>query len=232
MQQSQPGGVHSGSEPMSPVSSMQPGATGSGGGVLDATGLSSPTAQWHQLEGKTEQLESSLSSLMGRAQMHTSPWWENMLVHQGNWRGEDIAVLPICALGRTSLNNATLQLSSACLDKTYCELPEVCWGEGGKGVDFWFLNLLLCFHAAVGASNLSLLSQCFSSWWKHRFSGNWAWNAACGCCYCCLFSFFFFTTNVVGVMIIFQWDKEKGKKFNCIVFLFSFPKALNIPKGR
>ncbi|KAJ6662292.1 hypothetical protein lerEdw1_012456 [Lerista edwardsae] len=45
MQQSQPGGVHSGSEPMSPVSSMQPGATGPSGGVLDATGLASPTAQ-------------------------------------------------------------------------------------------------------------------------------------------------------------------------------------------
>ncbi|KAH0625088.1 hypothetical protein JD844_033177, partial [Phrynosoma platyrhinos] len=48
MQQSQPAGVHSGSEPMSPVSSMQPGTTGSGpnGGVLGTTGLvPPPTAQ-------------------------------------------------------------------------------------------------------------------------------------------------------------------------------------------
>nr|XP_020644220.1 homeobox protein CDX-2 [Pogona vitticeps] len=48
MQQSQPGGVHSGSEPMSPVSSMQPGTTGTGpnGGVLGTTGLAPPpTAQ-------------------------------------------------------------------------------------------------------------------------------------------------------------------------------------------
>ncbi|XP_061484490.1 homeobox protein CDX-2 [Rhineura floridana] len=48
LQQSQPGVVHSGSEPMSPVSSMQPGTTGSGpngGGVLGAPGLVPPTAQ-------------------------------------------------------------------------------------------------------------------------------------------------------------------------------------------
>ncbi|XP_053241923.1 homeobox protein CDX-2 isoform X1 [Podarcis raffonei] len=48
LQQSQPGGVHSGSEPMSPVSSMQPGTTGSGpngGGVLSAPGLVPATAQ-------------------------------------------------------------------------------------------------------------------------------------------------------------------------------------------
>ncbi|XP_048350842.1 homeobox protein CDX-2 [Sphaerodactylus townsendi] len=47
LQQSQPGGVHSGSEPMSPVSSMQPGTTGSGpnGGVLGAPGLAPPPAQ-------------------------------------------------------------------------------------------------------------------------------------------------------------------------------------------
>ncbi|XP_053160993.1 homeobox protein CDX-2 [Hemicordylus capensis] len=47
MQQTQPGGVHSGSEPMSPVSSMQPGTTGSGpsGAVLGSTGLVPPTAQ-------------------------------------------------------------------------------------------------------------------------------------------------------------------------------------------
>ncbi|XP_060091289.1 homeobox protein CDX-like, partial [Heteronotia binoei] len=47
LQQSQPGGVHSGSEPMSPVSSMQPGTTTSGpnGGVLGTTGLAPPTAQ-------------------------------------------------------------------------------------------------------------------------------------------------------------------------------------------
>ncbi|XP_015260892.1 PREDICTED: homeobox protein CDX-2 [Gekko japonicus] len=46
LQQSQPGGVHSGSEPMSPVSSMQPGTTSSGpnGGVLGTTGLAPPTA--------------------------------------------------------------------------------------------------------------------------------------------------------------------------------------------
>ncbi|XP_054830067.1 homeobox protein CDX-2 [Eublepharis macularius] len=47
LQQSQPGGVHSGSEPMSPVSSMQPGTNGSGpnGGVLGAAGLAPPAAQ-------------------------------------------------------------------------------------------------------------------------------------------------------------------------------------------
>nr|XP_056714136.1 homeobox protein CDX-2 [Euleptes europaea] len=47
LQQSQPGGVHSGSEPMSPVSSMQPGTTGSApnGGVLGAPGLAPPPAQ-------------------------------------------------------------------------------------------------------------------------------------------------------------------------------------------
>ncbi|KAJ7320219.1 hypothetical protein JRQ81_019730 [Phrynocephalus forsythii] len=48
MQQSQPGGVHSGSEPMSPVSSMQPGTTGTGpnGGVLSTAALGPPpTAQ-------------------------------------------------------------------------------------------------------------------------------------------------------------------------------------------
>ncbi|XP_077197899.1 homeobox protein CDX-2 [Paroedura picta] len=47
LQQSQPGGVHSGSEPMSPVSSMQPGTTSAGpnGGVMGAAGLAPPTAQ-------------------------------------------------------------------------------------------------------------------------------------------------------------------------------------------
>ncbi|KAM6448105.1 homeobox protein CDX-2 [Liasis olivaceus] len=47
LQQSQPGGAHSGSEPMSPVSSMQAGTTGSGpsGGVLGATGLTPMVAQ-------------------------------------------------------------------------------------------------------------------------------------------------------------------------------------------
>ncbi|XP_007437547.2 homeobox protein CDX-2, partial [Python bivittatus] len=47
LQQSQPGGAHSGSEPMSPVSSMQAGTNGSGpsGGVLGATGLTPMVAQ-------------------------------------------------------------------------------------------------------------------------------------------------------------------------------------------
>uniref|UniRef100_H9G7B9 Caudal type homeobox 2 n=1 Tax=Anolis carolinensis TaxID=28377 RepID=H9G7B9_ANOCA len=49
MQQSQAAGVHSGSEPMSPVSSLQTGTNGSvvpNGGVLGTTGLvSPPTAQ-------------------------------------------------------------------------------------------------------------------------------------------------------------------------------------------
>ncbi|KAK9402385.1 homeobox protein CDX-2 [Crotalus adamanteus] len=47
LQQSQLGGVHSGSEPMSPVSSMQAGTPGSvpSGGVLGATGLTPTVAQ-------------------------------------------------------------------------------------------------------------------------------------------------------------------------------------------
>ncbi|XP_070607795.1 homeobox protein CDX-2 [Erythrolamprus reginae] len=47
LQLSQPGGAHSGSEPLSPVSSMQIGTSGSGpnGGVLVASGLTPTVAQ-------------------------------------------------------------------------------------------------------------------------------------------------------------------------------------------
>lgn len=47
LQLSQPVGVHSGSEPLSPVSSMQAGTPGSGpsGDMLGATGLTPTVAQ-------------------------------------------------------------------------------------------------------------------------------------------------------------------------------------------